>query len=480
MLILLIEDDEVDQIAFERVIKKTDHQYRIASTIKEAKRLLELEKFDVIVSDYMLADGTGLNIIEMHLPIPIVMTTGAGTQEIAIEALKEGVAEYLIKDIDREYLQRLPQILDRVYQEYKNTLMIATLVQAIETSSQGTFITDSQQKIIFVNQAFLQMFEMEGIIRIDQSETIVLQHLSDAAITTRQIDEFTEQIFFRRKDGSAFPCSVTTSIVNNKQEDPIAVIRLYRDVSSYVALEDKLRVKAENLARTQAELEQQELFAFVSTHDLQEPLHKIITFGNLFMADPTLNLNETGKFYVNNIVRSVEEMRLMIKQVRSYTQILTGKIELTPIDLNVTVGDVLTKLQDSINELHAVFHIDRLPVVLGDKKLLYKLLLNLIQNALVFRKEAIPPEITIRLRETQTTFHIEIEDNGIGFEEKYISKLFTPFQRLHNSKEYIGRGLGLAICKRILDRHSGTISAKSTFGQGSTFTVSLPKSEKIG
>lgn len=475
MRILLIEDDEVDQLAFERMMKKQPYEYVIAKNLTEGKKILSTENIDLVVSDYQLPDGTGMEILSMNLPIPVIITTGTGTENIAVQSMKAGASDYIIKDIDRTYLLLLPTILEKALIQKKNSQMLQTLGHTLRSISEGVCIVDAADQIIFINSAFCQLFGYHEKELLDQPKSILFGQLRGSISNIASEEGLMAEFTYTHPDGGTFPCMVSRSNVLDEKGQRIATVAIFKDISKHVAVEEKLRKKAEELAHIRAELNQMELFSFVSTHDLQEPLHKIITFGNLFMSDSSLILNESGRFYLNNIVNSVEEMRQMISQIHHYAKIMTEGIQISPLDLNQVIGDVQSKLAEQIQSLNAKFHINTLPTINGDKRQIYKLFLNLIHNALTFHRESIPPEITILCTETDERILIEIIDNGIGFDEKYLPRLFKPFQRLHTSKEYPGRGLGLAICKKILERHSGDIKAKSTLGKGSTFTVTLPK-----
>ncbi len=478
MLVLLIEDDEVDQLAFVRSIKTTSFRYFIAETVERAKQLLTSEKFDIIISDYQLADGTVMDIFNMHLPIPVIITTGAGTEETALHALKAGAADYLIKDIDRTYLLFLPSIIEKVHRQQKNDRQAKILNQAIKTISHGICISDEKKNIVFVNPSFCRLFEYEEVNLIGQPEEPLLKEIESLKLMTTPLDDGLDQILFSRKDGTTFSSSYTCAAIKDGQDEKIGTVRVFRDITAFIKLEEKVRAEAEELARAKAELKQIELFAFVSTHDLQEPLHKIITFGSLFIADPSVTMNDTARYYLTNITSTVEEMRQMISQLHNYSTIMTEGVQFSRVNLNIVIQEVLKKLQNEIDSSQANVKIEKLPTINADQKQMYKLFLNLIHNALRFRNKTIPTEIAIRCRETTDTIEIDIEDNGIGFDEKFLHRLFKPFQRLHSSKEYKGRGLGLAICEKIVMRHSGSIRAKSTISKGSTFTVTLPKFAK--
>lgn len=246
-----------------------------------------------------------------------------------------------------------------------------------------------------------------------------------------------------------------------------------------LAKEIELNKHIEKLTRSKTELEQLKLFAFVTTHDLQEPLHKIQLFGNLIQVDPLVQNNESLKNNVEKVSQSVEILRNLINQLHEYALISFTEIPFSTIDLNEILENVLKELEPQIKNSNAKIYKDQLPKIQGNSSLLSKIFLNLIGNAILFRKEEESPIIKISTKTSEDSISITIEDNGIGIDSRYLHQIFEPFQRFHHSNKYPGKGLGLATCKRIVQRHGGEISVTSTLGVGSTFTFTLSKKQWV-
>lgn len=240
--------------------------------------------------------------------------------------------------------------------------------------------------------------------------------------------------------------------------------------------EEKLKKIAMELARSRAELEQSELFAFVATHDLQEPLHKLLTFSDLLQAHASAKLDDKEKEYINRIQHSAGRMREIIDRAREFSRIAEDGRPSDPVDLGNVIREAVADLDLRIAEARATLEIQgKFPAVNGDKTQLRQLFQNLIVNALKFCKEDEIPRITVRMLESDPgSVRIGVEDNGIGFEEQYLDQIFKPFKRLYPASRYPGSGMGLAICHKIVLRHGGTLTAKSTLGRGSVFMVVLP------
>lgn len=259
-------------------------------------------------------------------------------------------------------------------------------------------------------------------------------------------------------------------------------------------LEKKVQERTEELQRTNAELEatNAELFQFasVASHDLKEPLRKIHMFSTL-IKDRFLKDESSGAIdYMNRIISSSARMTKLINDLLSYSR-LSIKSLFEPTDLNSLVQEVLADLELSINEKHALIEVDTLPVIDAVPGQIRQVFQNIISNALKFSSEESHPHIIVKaevasgstldpaIDSTDDYCRITISDNGIGFDEQHAAKIFTIFQRLHGKEKYEGTGIGLAITKKILERHNGLVYAKSQLGQGSTFILILPiKQEK--
>ncbi len=242
-------------------------------------------------------------------------------------------------------------------------------------------------------------------------------------------------------------------------------------------LELRVRERTEELVRlNKILLEQKEVlqeFAFVASHDLAEPLRKIQAFGSLLKAKSADRLNDQERDYVSRMTGAAARMQELLDALLRYSRIGTRGEDFRPISLNQVVEDAASDLEIALRELGAQMEIGPLPTVTGDPNQLRQLFQNLIANAVKYHKPEVRPVIKIYGEENKTG-RVFVEDNGIGFDEKHLDKIFQPFQRLHGRNEYGGIGMGLAICRKIVERHGGTITATSTPGKGSTFIVTLP------
>ena len=243
----------------------------------------------------------------------------------------------------------------------------------------------------------------------------------------------------------------------------------------------ELTIYSEELARSNRELED---FAFVASHDLQEPLRKIRAFGDRLSTSYSDVIDERGLDFIERMRNAAERMSNLINDLLEYSRINTRGKQFLPVPLTQVVDEVIGDLEVAIEESAAVISYHDLPEINGDISQLNQLFLNLLSNSIKFRQESIAPQITIShvnesvfdsTLNTENLWHIiNITDNGIGFEQTFEEKIFIPFQRLHARTAYKGTGIGLAVCRRIVERHGGTIEVKSKVQQGTTFTVRIP------
>ncbi|MDQ2658656.1 MAG: PAS domain S-box protein [Bacteroidota bacterium] len=294
-----------------------------------------------------------------------------------------------------------------------------------------------------------------------------------------------------RKDGSTFWGSVVMTALHNESGGLIGFTKVTRDLTEKKVAEDRLRSTSLILEEKNRELERinEELssFAYVSSHDLQEPLRKIQTFSDRILDIEYNNLSEKGKDYFRRMQGGAARMQKLIRDILAYSRTTTSEKKLEKTDLTELLAQAKIELEVSIIEKKAVIESDRLPTLNIIPFQMQQLFTNLLNNALKFSKPDEPPHIKITCeavdgRKVNTGqlapkeyYHIAIKDNGIGFEPQYNKKIFEVFQRLHGRSDYGGTGIGLAICKKIVENHNGIISAEGLLGEGATFHIYLPR-----
>ncbi|KAB2840302.1 hypothetical protein F9K50_06050, partial [bacterium] len=217
-------------------------------------------------------------------------------------------------------------------------------------------------------------------------------------------------------------------------------------------------------------------FAYVASHDLQEPLHKIIAFGDRLRANAGEALGEKGLDSLERVQKAALRMRQLIDDLLQYARVTTRAKPFESVDLEGVVRETLGVLEWRVAETGAEVEVGSLPTILADRSQMLQLFQNILGNALKFHKPGERPRVRVSGRIGEDGFaEVEVRDRGIGIEGKFSETIFKPFQRLHGRQEYEGTGMGLAICQKIVQRHGGEISVESELGAGTTFRLRLPK-----
>ncbi|NBG65518.1 sensor histidine kinase [Acidiluteibacter ferrifornacis] len=271
----------------------------------------------------------------------------------------------------------------------------------------------------------------------------------------------------------------------------LAYLHFIRDIQLRSALEDQLQESIHRLSQTNQELEQ---FAYVASHDLQEPLRKVISFSDIILRKHAEQLDEKGRTYFDRMINSTERMQTLIQDLLNFSRSTRNIGDRKSIKINNLINEVLEDLSESIHEAKGKVKLKLTTetTINGTPVQLRQLVQNIISNGIKYRKKDTNPVLKIKtkiipavkleqkipLLVSEEFIEITINDNGIGFDEQYLDKIFTIFQRLHGRSEYSGTGIGLAISKRVVENHNGYITAKSEVGKGSTFFIYLPVETK--
>jgi light-regulated signal transduction histidine kinase (bacteriophytochrome) len=249
-----------------------------------------------------------------------------------------------------------------------------------------------------------------------------------------------------------------------------ARLKRERQESARKRAEEQAARLMEDLQRSNAELEQ---FAYVASHDLQEPLRMVSSYTQLLARRYKDKLDKDADEFIAFAVDGANRMQRMINDLLTYSRAGTRGKEFTSVDCEAALGQAHANLRIAIEEHNAVITHDPLPTVMADEGQLAQLFQNLISNAIKFRGEE-PPRIHVSARRRNQEWVLSVRDNGIGIEPQYTERIFVIFQRLHTRAEYPGTGIGLAICRRIVERHGGRIWVESEPGKSSTFFFTLP------
>jgi PAS domain S-box-containing protein len=376
------------------------------------------------------------------------------------------------KDVLQIHVQARSKELQKLQRQYELILNAA---------GEGICGVDPEGKITFVNPTAARLMGLEVEKMVGRKETELFGALpqTEPAAPEPKTEGRQAEVILTRTDNSTFTAEFMRSqIVENDQL--VGRVVLFKDITERKQAAQALEQKADELARSNAELEQ---FAFVASHDLQEPLRKIRAFGDRLKMKCAQALPVEGADYLERMQNAAARMQTLIADLLTFSRVISRVESFVPVDLGQVVQGVLGDLEVRIEKAGATIEVGELPVIDGDPTQMRQLLQNLIGNALKFQLPGVKPHVRIAARlisspddyATGASFHeLTVQDNGIGFDEKYLDKIFAVFQRLHNRQEYEGTGIGLAVCRRIVDRHGGSITARSKPGAGATFVVQLP------
>jgi len=282
---------------------------------------------------------------------------------------------------------------------------------------------------------------------------------------------------YKRRDGSSVMMEIHQKRIRDEAGRPTGLRTFLLDITQRKRAEITLLEQADKLSRSNAELEQ---FAYVASHDLQEPLRKIQAFGDRLKTKYEAGLGTEGLDYLTRMQNAAARMQILIQDLLSLSRVASHAKPFTSVDLGEVIHTVVSDLEMRLQDAKGRVEIGALPAIWGDRGQMAQLFQNLIGNGLKFRKPGENPVVKIEsqpqtLANGAAGWQISVGDNGIGFDEKYRDRIFQIFQRLHGRNEYEGTGIGLAICRKIVDRHGGSVTANSSPGAGAKFIITLPQ-----
>ena len=368
----------------------------------------------------------------------------------------------------------------------------------IDTMADRVFVKDRRGRYVLDNIAHREYLKLARPVEIEGKTAFDLfpkEMAENFDASDRKVLESGEPLLNQEEPampprGSKFAWTLTSKTpLRDTDGKTVGLVCVSHDITARKIAEEKLRLFTDQLERSNRELQD---FASVASHDLQEPLRKIRAFGDRLKAKCGDALGETGRDYLDRMEDAAGRMQTLIHDLLTLARVTSRAQPFVPVDLCEIVWDVLSDLDENIRQCGARIEVGSLPVIDADPLQMRQLFQNLVSNALKFHRPGESPVVSIAGKNVGSVdlrspsgaggirfCKIVVEDNGIGFDEKFADRIFAVFQRLHAKHEYPGTGIGLAVCRKIADRHGGNIVARSAENQGSTFVVTLPVKQRM-
>ncbi len=375
-----------------------------------------------------------------------------------------------LKKQNDEILAR-EQLLSIEKKKFEN-LLDAAPDGMVGINNNGEIVLFNKQAELLFGYSFTEIVSKQMTVLLPnefQEKYSTLLHTFTSLPESKKTNLYSIDFWGIKKNGQKFPTDISLSHLQTINGQIIIVA--IRDITEKKEMDNKLQQTMQHLQNANKELEQ---FAYIASHDLQEPLRTVSSFTELFMKEYNGKLSISGEKYLEFIFKSSNRMKLLVKGLLDYSRIGKEK-QLVVTDCHQLVSDVLADLGASIQECNAHIHINPLPTIPAYTTEMRQLFQNIIGNAIKYRKKGVEPEIEINAVSEEKYWHFSIKDNGIGIKESDQEKVFIIFKRLHNHNEYEGTGIGLSHCKKIVELHGGKIWIDSVIDNGSTFNFTILK-----
>jgi PAS domain S-box-containing protein len=520
--LLIIDDNPGKIIMLESILNSLDINIISVTSGVDGLRKLLSEDFACILLDVNMPIMDGYETAQMirsrekSEQIPIIFISAVNqTATDVFKGYSSGAVDYIFTPISPEILLAKVKVfielnnnkreletktkeLKKLNEELDDRVKERTLEVAdahllnksiLESVGEGIYGLDLEGNSTFVNKAAADMLgytkeELYGVCmhvnhhKADSSEYPKVECPVNAVFIDEVSCMVTDEVFWR-KDGSSFSVEYTSTPLRNEQNEMTGAVVVFKDITERKKADDELKKMLLLIEEKNKELQD---FLYIASHDLQEPLRKVQGFGDLLKKKFIENLGETGADYINRMQSASARMQKLIDALLIYSRVTTKAKPFEQVNLNEIVEDIVSEYDNLLEKADAKIVIEKLPVIQADEFQLSQVFHNLISNAIKFRKEEAPLEIKIyQVDEDHVPkeyIQIVVEDNGIGIDEKYSNKVFEVFEKLHDKQKYEGTGMGLAICRKIVERHGGTITFKSKPGEGTLFILNLLKINK--
>ncbi len=481
--VLIIDDDPQDRSLASVVLSRRIPKAQIVEIdgAQTFARELRRSNFDLAITEMQLAWSDGFEVIESlreaKARLPVVAFTDLCDGEIVVEGMKSGLADFVFKS-SKGYL-RLPEAAAEALARAEQDLLVARsepwLGTLLDRANVGAFRTTLDQRLIESTPAVLRLL---GVRNVQDALRVRLPEPFFASENTEELRELlgndralqSREVQLKRPDGGNVWLSLTELLLLDV-DDEMVIDSLVQDVSHLKAREDAFRGRVGDLERSNADLTE---FAYIASHELQEPLRMVEKFGSILAEDFGTKLGAEGGELLGFVVDGARRMQSLIDDLLALSRINSEGQEFEECDFGELVEQAMVNLSDRLEENQAEVDVEPLPTLEADVSQLVQLWQNLLSNAIKFRGSE-TPHIRIAAEQDDGEWVFSVEDNGVGVEPEEAETIFTIFRRLH--PDLPGTGIGLTICKRIVDRHGGRIWVEASPSGGSIFRFTIPIQE---
>lgn len=415
-----------------------------------------------------------LRAVQERLEEMVAERTAELEREVAVRRAAEADLKAKEEALRRSYAEMEERVRARTLELGAANERLAALAAIVESSDDAIMARSPKGEVVSWNPGAERMYGYAAEEMIGRSiEPIVPSDLQDELERLSGENRGITRMRTRRRcrDGRIIHVSLTVSPILDQTGRMRGTSTIARDITDEVRREQEVRQYARRLEISNADLQQ---FAYVASHDLKAPLRAVAGFVQLLQRRYAQRLDDEGRGYIAGAVESVDRMTQLINDLLALSRVQRADRSFVEVPLEELLRKALSNLSGEIAEAGAEVTHDPLPTIHGDPTMLGQLLQNLIGNAVKFRRDGIAPRVHLAAVRHEDEWELSVQDNGIGIEPRYADRIFEVFKRLHGSTKYAGTGIGLAICKKIVERHGGRIWVESQKGDGATFLFTIP------
>jgi len=496
MKILIVEDEVITALDIKKSLEKLGFKVlSIEDNGKSAISKIQTLKPDLVLMDIVLKGETDgiktAELIKNRFDVPVIYLTAYSDEKTFERAKLTEPYGFIVKPAG---IYELKCNIKNAFNKFKMEKELKKQADLLNLTNDAIIVHDLDDKITFWNHGAEERYgwskdEVLGKITHDLLKTEFSKSQKETFEKFIHEGYWEGELTHTKRNGEKIIVSSRWALQKDENNKPVGFMEINTDITERKKAEEslkeahnklelkvhertaKLNVLVDELKRSNEELKQ---FAYVTSHDLQEPLRTIASFTQLLERRYKNNLDHDADEFIGYIVDGANRMQIMIRALLDYSRVNTRGGEFKESDFEEILNQTMSSLKTAIDESKAVITSDSLPKLMVDDKQMIQLFQNLISNAVKFRKENEELKIHISCQKVDSNYIFSISDNGIGLESQFKDRIFEVFQRLHTRDEYSGTGIGLTICKKIVERHSGRIWVESELGNGAIFYFTIP------